>query len=227
MKNSFFSEIRENHDSQIILGYFSFSLGVILLWVLTAIPSQLQNALVYITMLLAWGFLNHFDIVYDKLKMPDAIATNGISKNWMIALILGAITSLILILVVFKASIVQPLSIVSTNTIVSFLFVVVAAPIVEAQFFRGLIQPTLFVAIRKLFVKNDLIAWLIALAIQSATFAFFHINVFLGATDVTLLSYTPYFLFGIIATVGVYIIRDLSYEFGLHGINNLFAWIVK
>lgn len=227
MAKNFFDEIEEDPKTQYHLIAILFLLGTILTWVYTAIPGQEKNAIIYIIFLIVYGFAGLADILAGKKKELWYLAINGLGEKWIQKTLFGAATALLLVLFVFRASIIQPFSIVDNNSILSFLFVVIAAPLVETSFFRGIFQPVATELINSFLVSDKTIAGIIAMIVQSAVFALYHINIFVGVSDVTIFSYVPYFIFGMIATFGVYYFRSISFEYGLHGANNLVAWLVR
>ena len=214
----FFSEVKTSTNLSTNWTYLLFLLGVILLWVFTAIPEQSNNASVYLFMLIVTGFITGFDALETRFgKMAEIAHVNGLGKKPLIAVAVGA-GAMILISIVRPQTIIQPLSIISPETL-SFLFIVVAAPLVEAGFFRGTLQPITVHLLQEAGL-GVLVAGGAATVIQSLIFAFFHISVFGQGGD-----FMPYFIFGVIATIGVYAFKSIGFEYGLHGVNNLLAWM--
>lgn len=223
MKSSFFDQVQEKPEQARDAAIGLFVLFVVLLWVYTANLGQEKNAMVYIIMLILAGFTIGFNIVFIKQKDKNFLPINGVGKDWQTPFIYGIILSIVLIIILVKQSIIEPLSITSGKSILGFLFVVIAAPIVETSFFRGTMQPLFVLLVNNHITNNKAIAWSIAAIIQSVIFAFFHVNILVSNT-VGLGGYLPYFIFGIIATIGVYYFKNITFEFGLHGFNNFFAW---
>lgn len=218
-KKGFFSEITDGLESSTYVNYATFLLGVIILWVYVAIPSQEKNAIIYLFMLICWVIGVFADQVFQTNKRENLVQVNGLGKNPLIALAIGIVIAF-LIGVFQPQGIIKPLAIVSPS-VLSFLFIVVAAPYVEASFFRGTIQPILKQVFERI-IHNGFVAGVVATVVQCFAFAWFHINIF-GATG----SWIPYFVFGVIATIGVYVFRSIGFEYGLHGINNLIAWVIR
>ena len=228
MSKSFFDEIDEglsetkNYDSMNVL-LLGVGLGVILLWVyntfLQSDPVASGFALTYIIMLIVWGINLNSDLFYAMIKRPNQTAANGLGKkdNIVTGLLIGFGLGFLLVFGV-KFSVV-PFSIVDAGML-SFLFVVICAPIIEANFFRGLLQPILTLMIEQFFVPVKSVAWVVALVIQSLAFALFHINIVNASGN-----FWVYVLFAVICTVLVYATRSIASEWGLHGVNNLFAWV--
>lgn len=215
----FFREIEDPIRSSETLIYLMFLWGVIILWIYVAIPEQEKNALIYMIMLIVWGFGGVWDIMHASLKKPQFTAPfNMLGKRPIQAIVYGIVVAMVLGLF-YAEALIQPLSVVAPEFL-SFLFIVITAPIVEANFFRGMIQPALVELSKRHITKNVLYAGVLATVLQSLIFAFFHINIFGQGGD-----WVPYFVFGVIATVGVYAFRSVAFEYGLHGVNNYIAWV--
>lgn len=222
MKFNLFDEVVEDVRSiKFNVQYLGFSLAVILLWVYTAIPEQRFNAMVYIVMLTIWALFHSLDFRDSKSNREGLISTSGIGKTPFQSFMIGAII-FFFIAGGLKFTI-KPLSIVDPN-ILSFLFIVVAAPYVEANFFRGMLQGFAMSLVRDLFRVSKNIAFVGGMLIQSTVFAFFHTIIFAQAGDF-FVNAAPYFLFGVVMTLLVYFFKDISIEFGSHGINNYLAWV--
>jgi membrane protease YdiL (CAAX protease family) len=225
-KKQFFYEILDNPKYERFTVYaLGVTIAFILLWVYTAIPSQEHNALIYIIMSIIWGFGLAFDLVWEKLKFPDQMAANGLGAKPIKALLIGIGIGLLIWVLGGTQSIVQPFSLVVDSSWLTFLFVVVAAPFVEANFFRGLIQPVFTLVLHDWVVKDWNIAGVIAMVAQCAGFAFFHVNVISGGGGLEV--FLPYFIFGVGATVLVYATRSVAAEYGWHFVNNFVAVVVR
>jgi membrane protease YdiL (CAAX protease family) len=220
-KQSFFDEVVEDAwGMKLNLHALGLYLGVILLWVYVAVPEQQSNAMVYMIMLIVWGFIMAFDYRDSLGKTEDFLRVNGMGKNPLQNFLLGAVL-FGLVVGVTSFSII-PLSIVDAS-LLSFLFIVVAAPLVEANFFRGLVQGQLTQFGEVFLGMSRQISFGFATVLQSLIFAFFHVVIFSNPINV-FVSAIPYFVFGVLMTVLVYYFKDVSVEYGAHGINNLIAW---
>jgi len=201
-----------------------FLLGVFLLGIFNNIPEQQANATVFFIMLIVWGFMSVIETVGRK-KTRSSIIIYGLGKNFMIAIIAGAIIGFLLQMT--SQSIVPTFTSISVQNL-GLIFVGIVAPFVEANFFRGLIMGTIYEYLG--FIGLPPIArGFIALTGQALGFAWFHTNVILGTTGGALipsnpLVLLPYFIFGIIAGIGVLIFKSIGFEYGLHGTNNL-LWL--
>lgn len=221
MKNSFFDEITDNPKYE---RFSVYGLGAIIfisiLWVLVAIPEYQNNAIIYLFMLVIWIFGLTSDLIWQTLGLPNQAAVNGVGKKPIPAFLIGLALGLVLIFVASTFSII-PFSFIGATTL-NFFFVVIAAPFVEANFFRGTVQPTFTLLIQDWITTNTFIAGCISMLVTSFAFALYHVNV-IGSGE----SYVPYFIFGIISTILVYATKSIASEWGLHGINNLFAYLSR
>lgn len=228
MNKGFFREIIDKPKLERLSVYgIGTPLAFILLWVYTAIPSQEKNALLLLIMLIVWGFSFAFDLVWSTLGKERQMSANGLGKDPLKGIIYGVIGFfLFAILINFLfdfSSIIVPFSIVETGFL-SFFFVVVCAPIVEANFFRGFVQPLFQLFIDDFILKNEFLSAIISIIIVNLGFAFFHVNIIGGLTQLNLVALLPYFIFGVFVNIGVYASRSIAFEYSMHGLNNLFAW---
>lgn len=223
MSKSFFDEVVDLVKYEKINIYLiGVPLGLVLLWIYNAIPDQRVNALVYMVMLIVWGIGATADLLWEAFGKRNNMSANGLGKAPLKPFLIGLALTLFIFFLT-PQSIVKPFSLVDSS-VLGFLFVVIAAPIVEANAFRGLIQPMLTNVFEEWFFRNKSLAWGLALVIQCGAFAFFHVNVISGgAID----AYVPYFVFGVIATVVVYGTKSIAGEWGLHGANNFIAYVVR
>ena len=193
---------------------------LVLFWVYVAIPEYSKEASIFLFMLIIWIFGLSFDLVWDVLGRKNQAAVNGVGKKPIPALVVGIVLGLV---VAGSAFAIVPFSIVSSGWL-AFLFIVVAAPFAEANFFRGVIQPTFVLLLEDWSGLSSFWCGVVATVAQSGAFALFHVNVLGSASVFDVYAYVPYFLFGVIATVLVYGTRSVASEYGLHGVNNLFAF---
>ena len=219
----FFAEFKTDNRLDALNVTIGFFLGVILLGIFNIFPDQRDNATVFFIMLIVWGFT----LLLTKSGKTGALNQDilGIGKNgkaFLVATIIGAVIGYFL--TVQANVIINPIfmSVIPINALFGFLYVVIVAPVVEANFFRGLLMPTLahFLMMAKIGI-NETLAGVIAVVISAAMFAWFHSAVF-GGNPTNLLAA---FVFGIIAGLGVYGFKSIGFEYGLHGVNNLLAFL--
>jgi len=225
MSKSFWREIVDVPKYERFVAYgVGAIIFLILFWVFTALPEYKNESMVYLIMMIIWIFGLSFDLVWHSIGKPDQAAVNGVGKKPWTALFFGVLGGLGLVFMFSFQSMFQPFSIIS-NAPLAFLFVVVAAPFVEANFFRGVLQPTFTLLINDWFVKNEALAAVLAMVLVSFAFAVFHVNVFGLSNLFNVWIYVPYFLFGLIVTLGMYYFESVAFEYGVHGVNNLFAFL--
>jgi membrane protease YdiL (CAAX protease family) len=225
MEKSFFDEIVDvpKYERLTVYGIGAI-MFLIIFWVFTALPEFEKPAMIYMIMMIIWIFGLSFDLLWHVNKKPDQAAINGIGKEPLTALFWGCIAGFLLILGFSINSMFIPFSIGST-TVLSFIFVVIAAPFVEANFFRGVLQPTFTLLLTDWFTENKDLAGVLSMIVVSIAFAVFHVNIFGLSNLFNFSAYVPYLLFSFIVTFGMYYFRSVAFEYGAHGINNLFAWI--
>jgi membrane protease YdiL (CAAX protease family) len=228
MSKSFFDEIIDNlkYERFTVYGYGLF-LSLILFWVYTAIPSFEKAAMTYMIMMVVWIFGLTADLQWSDRKKENQAAVNGIGKHPIKAILIGLVVGIGFVFVASSSLVIVPFGIAGDVSVLSFLFVVLAAPFCEANFFRGIVQPSMALLFNDWFTKSKLVAGIAAMIITSAFFAVFHVNVLATGNPLDVMSYVPYFIFGIIATVLVYYCKSVAAEYSLHGINNLFAWLLR
>lgn len=225
VKSSFFDEIVDVPKFERFTVYgIGGALFLLIFWVYTAIPEFEKPALIYMVMMIIWIFGLSFDLIWHVNKKPDQAAVNGIGEKPIPALIWGLVIGGLLVFLFSTQSIFVPFSVISTTSL-GFLFVVVAAPFVEANFFRGVLQPTFTLLFEDWFTKNKDLAGVLSMVIVSVAFALFHVNIFGLSNLFNVYAYVPYVLFSFIVTFGMYYFRSVAFEYGVHGINNLFAFI--
>jgi membrane protease YdiL (CAAX protease family) len=223
MSNNFFSEFKVIQKYENINVYIALFLGVILLGIFNLMPDQRANATVFFVMLIVWGFAQHINRLSKTGNQNFGVLGIGTKANFITALIFGLIAAILL--VGGSGFYVVPVfsSVISVDLILGFLFIVICAPIIEANFFRGLLMPCIINFSETLgFIKNDLLNGIIAIVLQAIVFSWFHVAVFSGNPTNIFIS----FIFGLIVGSGVYFFKSIGFEYGLHGMNNLIAWII-
>jgi len=229
----FFDEIEDNQKYEKISIYLiGVPLGVVLLWIYNTFvnidPQIAIYSYIYTVMLIVWGIGLTADLLWANMGKEDQMSANGLGKKPLKGIWVGVIGFFVFIIIssiFFRAGAIVPFSFVGEN-ILLFFFVVIIAPIVEANMFRGLFQPMLVNGIESFLVKSRPVAWVIACVVQSFAFAFFHVNVIGGIFGFEFFSLLPFFVFGVIATIVVYAGRSISGEYVMHGLNNCFAWFL-
>ena len=197
-----------------------FMLGVFLLGIFNNIPDQQANATIFFIMLIVWGFMSVIETTGRK-KTKKNIVVYGLGKNFAIAAVVGIVFGF---LMQSSYSIVPAFTSISTQNL-GLIFVGLVAPFVEANFFRGLIMGTLY-EFGGFFKLNPLLSGFIALVGQALAFAWFHTIVVVGTSGGAFLPsdplvLMPYFVFGLLAGVGVLVFKSIGFEYGLHGSNNI------
>ena len=197
-----------------------FFLGVVLLFIANNFPDQAFIVSTYLFMLVVWGFISVIETTGSKrtLHLLRVYGT-GTFRNFGVSIIAGMVIGAVIVFGVPFATVQPIFSSIDLGNF-SFLYAVVFAPLVEAVFFRGL----LFGAISELlnqYVKIPNLNGVIALFVQAGVFAFFHFAV--AGFDVTAL--VPHFIFGLLAGLGVILFKSIGFEYGLHFVNNYFAFM--
>jgi len=220
--NKLFLDFEGTQKNEFINLFIGFFLGVILLGVFNNIPEQQANATIFFIMLIVWGFIGLFDIFNKRAK--KLFVVYGIGKNFVIAFAVGALLGFFLFQ---QGQGIIPIGSIVDAQQLNFFFISIIAPFVEANFFRGLLMGNIFLFMQLAGVRDHFTAGVIALVGQAITFAWFHTVVVVegGASifpsDPSLLA--PYFVFGIVAGLGVLIFKSIAFEYGLHGVNNFLA----
>ena len=212
-----FSDIKVTKSDDILL-YVSFILGITLLGVYNNFPSQANAATVFFVMIIVWGFSTLAELQGGKGDYYSDVA--GVGRRPWDALVWGLATAVALALFVSlnKATVVAFIGV--TDVFWRFFFVVVCAPIIEANFFRGLVLPhTMGLLNRNWKADKTLIAG-ISIFVTSVAFAWFHWFVLGG--NVNDLGFM--FVFSVIASIGVYAFRSIFFEYGMHGVWNVLAF---
>lgn len=207
----------------IIIGFF---LGTTLVGIFNNFPDQQSNALVYIILLLTWGFISAFEFYSSKGDNFLDILAVGYKKMFWKVFVVGLFFGVLLLFTgSFFGSIVGvPFSLIAqTNLLLSFLFIVIVAPFVEANFFRGTVM-SLIASAPKYFglttKKNSF--GLPSVIFQAIIFAWFHWFVLGGNPNALLFT----FFFGLIMGFGTYYFKSLAFEYSAHGLNNLVYWFL-
>ena len=217
---NFFSEFKVINKYENINVYIALFLGVILLGIFNLMPEQRANATVFFVMLIVWGFAQHINRINKLGNQNFGVLGVGTKQAFVSSVVIGAFLALFLVSQSFN---VVPVfsSVVSVDFLLGFLYVVICAPIIEANFFRGLLMPSSFVFFGLVGLKNNFLKGVLAVVVSAGFFAWFHTSVFSGDST----SLVVAFVFGLVAGVGVYFFRSIGFEYGLHGVNNYLAWV--
>lgn len=220
MSKNFFDEIVDvpKYERFTVYGIGAV-IFLIMLWVYNSIPEYSIAAGTFILMMIIWVFGLSFDLVWQTIRKPEQAAVNGIGKKPVMPFFIGIVVGFLFVNLAFS---IVPFAIVSGGAL-SFIFIVVAAPFVEANFFRGVIQPTFTLLFKDWTKLTQNQAGVVAMIITSMAFALFHVNVLSSADVFSVYSYVPYFVFGVVSTLLVYGTRSVAAEYGLHGVNNFLA----
>jgi membrane protease YdiL (CAAX protease family) len=220
VKNFFkdYKTFQNLENINIIIGFF---LGTLLLGIFNIFPDQQANATVFMILLIVWGFTQLNERASKQGDKNIDVLGVGKSQDFLVAVVLGVVASLVLT-IIFNV-VIDPIfaSTVSTSMILGSLYVLICAPFIEANFFRGLFMPMIGVFMRNLGFANKLLIGVVSIVGQASVFAWFHTTVFSGSQ--TLLIWM--FVFGVIAGAGVYYSKSIGFEYGFHGANNLVAWL--
>lgn len=204
-----------NDRLAITVGFF---LGTILMGVFNNYPQYASQANVFFILLIVWGFAAAIEA---SSKAGDRfIAVIGVGKAPLVPLIVGCVVGGALVLV--SQSVVSlPQSVVAVRAGFTLFFVVVAAPFVEASFFRGLLMPAINQSLLDYLKVDALLAGILAIVLQAGVFSWYHWFVLGGALSALQVT----FVFGLLMGVGVYFFRSVAFEYGAHGVNNLLVFL--
>lgn len=213
-----FSDIPTVKADDVLL-YVCFILGIALLGIYNNFPGQEKAATIFFIMIIVWGMSILAELQGGKGDFYSDVA--GVGKNPLFALGVGLITAVGLLLFVSlnKATVVAFVGV--SDVFWRFFFVVVTAPIVEANFFRGLVLPHTMGLIRRNCKLNRNVIAGISILVTSIVFAWFHWFVLGG--NINDLGFM--FVFSVIASIGVYATRSIFFEYGMHGLWNTLAFL--
>jgi membrane protease YdiL (CAAX protease family) len=180
----------------------------ILLGVYTNFPDQQGVSGIYLFMLIFVAVVAAQDAAREKIWFVGMVAYGKTRKNFVKALAIGAVFSVFLVGRNYVVGI--PLSVFGD---LNFWFIVVAAPVVEEYFFRFALFPTLRQQLISSGIKH---ASIIALAVSSIGFGFFHYYVFSGMLSAIYVA----IVIGVIYTIGNYAVKSGGFSLGAHFVNN-------
>lgn len=107
----------------------------------------------------------------------------------------------------------------------SFFFINIVAPILEAFAFRSFLYPFLVKFFLR-FIKNDLYAKIAALALAASIFGFYHLAAYFSQTNSipnTAMLIQLATFYGALFIMGTFTLESIAFEIGLHFTNNVFA----
>jgi len=158
------------------------------------------------------GTLSFFAFVISVLaflKVPfiGSLGPGDNKNTLLIAMAVGAIS-----IFFFSGGVKSVLPLSTLGTADNF-FLVIASPLVEANTFRGAIDPTLR---RMLFTLKVPYANVVGMLLANVMFAYYHVAVYGLNVQMQLVA----FGFGIAMSVGVSIFHSIGFEWGAHVVNN-------
>lgn len=98
-----------------------------------------------------------------------------------------------------------------------FFFVVIASPVVEGIFFRGVLDPTLRKTLAALRLPMPAI---LGMLLANVLFSYYHVAVYGLSVEMQFTALA----FGIAMSIGVALTRSLGFEMGAHFLNNFIAF---
>lgn len=189
-----------------------------LTWVITNVPEQAGNATIFLWLLMGTIIAGVADIINEKNFLIDYLNWGNSELKFVLSFFVGIVLSVIIIsftnidfsLVAFS---------ITTASLATFFYIVIVAPFVEEQAFRGFIFPTsagLFKNIKLPFPN------LLGAVFSSLAFGIFHWFAFGGL----IIAIFAGFLFGMISIIGNAFFQSRGFSLGFHIANNFLILLI-
>lgn len=223
----FFKEWKDGLDGLALTTFFTVTMFLVVMWIVTNIPSEANRAMIYALLLIGGAVVGDLDYILESLTGNtggyDNVMANyaGYGKNLRVfrnALLIGGALGLLLnfsnILQYFL-----PLSIALEASIFTFFYIVFAAPYIEEKAFRSWFPFQLSGALKGLNVPfYDLIGFAIAII----GFGVFHFLAYNGS----IVSMIAAIIFATIAVIGNNFCKSSGFGIGLHWVHNFIIYVM-
>src|SRR3990167_5369606 len=209
----FFGEWKDRDELNAIIVIALLILVVFLTSIWNNYPDERTSAGIFMFISILALIIIFADLIKEKVTFVSA---NLLGQKPLIPLIAGLGIGAVMVLGKFV--------IIGAPTkldpfLSGFIYIALAAPLIEEVFFRGALQSTFTQTFSK--YMGSIPGGLLAIFMQVGLFVLFHLRV-LGFSMEAL---QVVFIFGLIATIGTLVFKSLGFSLGLHFSNNFLIFM--
>ncbi len=210
--NNFFKEWKDSRELLAYSGLMTILMFIALTWTWINVAGESVRAGLYLWLLVVAAITGGIDTQWEKNRIWGYNDYGNSKKFFIAALFFGLIFGIALQASNFS---IATFSIINGVSLLSFFYIVVAAPYVEEKFFRGWLEPTIGVLTSSIkSLKQH--SYILGVVFSALVFAIFHYVVYAGDLPALFSA----LIFGVSMSIGNHLFKSRGFGIAAHIINN-------